>query len=137
MAAALNDTYMEEGVPRPISQHDEAKALVWVVPLDGGFNGGPGGAVKLWTARRRVSEIARRRLIIIVGEITATGRAKISVSVAHVSVSGERDFNIPTAAGDRQRIPTGHYPTLRRKLSPLLPAFTRNSLGLRSLDRLM
>ena len=84
VATALNDTYMEEGIARAISQRDEAKAFVRVVPLDRSL--GTGRAVELRAAGRRISEIAGRWLVIVVGEITAAARAKISISVAHVRV---------------------------------------------------
>jgi hypothetical protein len=74
---------MQEGVAGTIGQLDEAKAFVRVVPLDGSSDGGPEG-LSNWTARRRISEIAGRRLVVVVGEITAAGWAKISVSIAHV-----------------------------------------------------
>jgi hypothetical protein len=64
---------MQEGVARPISQFDKAEPFVRVVPLDGGPDRRTGGAVELWTARRCISEIAGRRLIAVVVEITATG----------------------------------------------------------------
>jgi hypothetical protein len=75
---------MEEGIARAISQRDEAKAFVRVVPLDRSL--GTGRAVELRAAGRRISEIAGRWLVIVVGEITAAARAKISISVAHVRV---------------------------------------------------
>jgi hypothetical protein len=89
VAAALNDTHMKECVARAISQRDEAKAFVRVVPFDDGSDGRAGRTVELWAAWRRISEIAERWLVVVVGEITAAARAKISISVAHVSVSGE------------------------------------------------
>ena len=79
MATALNDTHMEEGVARAIAQRDEAKTLVRVVPFDGRPDRRTRGAVKLWTARRWISEIASRRLIAVIVETTATGGTKISV----------------------------------------------------------
>jgi hypothetical protein len=87
VATAFNHARMQERVTGTVCQPDEAKAFVRVVPLDGGFNGGPGGAVKLRTTRRRVSEIARRRLVIVISELAAASWAKISVSVGHVSGS--------------------------------------------------
>jgi hypothetical protein len=74
---------MQEGVARPISQFDKAEPFVRVVPLDGGPDRRAGGAVELWTARRRISEIAGRLLIAVVVEITATGWSKISGSADH------------------------------------------------------
>jgi hypothetical protein len=48
---------MEESVPRPIAKHDEAKALICVVPLDCGLDSWARGIVELRTPRRRISEI--------------------------------------------------------------------------------
>jgi hypothetical protein len=87
VATALNDTHMEESVARAISQRDEAKAFVRVVPFDDGSDGWAGRTVELRAGWRRISEIAGRRLVVVVGEITAAARAKISVSVAHVRCS--------------------------------------------------
>jgi hypothetical protein len=84
VATALNDTHMEEGIARAISQRDEAKAFVRVVPFDDSLDGWTGRAVELWAAWRRISEIAGRWLVVVVGEITAAAWAEISVSVAHV-----------------------------------------------------
>src|ERR1700738_928834 len=57
MAAALNYAHMQESVTRTVGQFNEAEALIRVVPLDGRSDGRAGGAVELWTARRRISEI--------------------------------------------------------------------------------
>jgi hypothetical protein len=80
---------MQERVTGTVRQRDEAKALIGVVPFDGSAHGCAEGVVEVRTARRRVSKIARRWLVVVVGQITAAGRAKISLSVAHVSVPGE------------------------------------------------
>jgi hypothetical protein len=77
---------MQECVARTACQLDKAKALIRVVPFDGRSDGQAGGAVKLRTTRWRISEITGSGLVVIVGEITPAGRAKISVSVAHVRV---------------------------------------------------
>jgi hypothetical protein len=83
MTAALDDAHMQESVARTVGKLDEAEALIRVVPLDGSSDGWAGRAVELWTARRRIPEITGWRLVVVVGEIAAAGRAKISVSVAH------------------------------------------------------
>jgi hypothetical protein len=87
MATALDHAYMQECVTGTVGKLDEAKAFIRVVPLYNGSNGRAGGAIKLWTARRRGSEVAGGRLIVVVGEITAAGGSKISVSVAHGTFS--------------------------------------------------
>ena len=69
--------------PEPSSRVDETKAFVRVIPFDSRSNGRSRGAIELRTARWGVSEIAGRWLIVVVGKITAAGRTKISISVAH------------------------------------------------------
>ena len=87
VATALNDTHMEEGVTGAISQRDEAKAFVRVVPLDSSSNGRAGGVVELRTARRRISEIAGWRLVVVIVEITAAARVKITITATHGGTS--------------------------------------------------
>ena len=79
---------MKEGIARTIGKLDEAEPFVRIVPLDGCPDRRTRGAVKLWTARRWISEIAGRRLIAVIVETTATGGTKISVSTAHVTSWG-------------------------------------------------
>jgi len=88
VTTALDDAHMEEGVARAITKRDEAKAFVGVVPLDGSSDGGARRAVELWATRRRIAEITGRRFVVVVIEITAAVRAKISVSAAHVTSWG-------------------------------------------------
>ena len=73
MATTLNDAHMQKRIARTVGQLHKAKAFVRVVPFDDGLDGRAGGTIELGTARRRVSEIAGRRLIVIVGEITSAG----------------------------------------------------------------
>ena len=87
MTTALNHAHMEKSVAGAVTKRDEAKAFARVIPLDGGSNGGPGWAVELRITRWRRSKITRRWLVVIVGKITAAGRAKISVSIGHVRCS--------------------------------------------------
>lgn len=69
---------------------DEAKSFVRVVPLDDGSDGWTRGCFKTQDARpRRKSEVAGWRLVVVVVETMAAGRAKISVSGAHVGFLGE------------------------------------------------
>jgi len=59
--------------------------------------GRAGGTIELGTARRRVTEIAGRWLIVIVGEITSAGWSKISVSITHVGfLGGELTILLPS-----------------------------------------
>jgi hypothetical protein len=78
---------MEECIAGAVGQLDEAKAFVRVVPLDSSSNGRAGGAVELWTARRRISEIASWWLVVVIVEITAAARAKITVTATHGGTS--------------------------------------------------
>jgi hypothetical protein len=50
-------------------------------------NGRAGGAVELWTARCRISEIASWWLVVVIVEITAAARAKITVTATHGGTS--------------------------------------------------
>ena len=79
---------MQEGIARTIGYLDEAEPFVRVVPFDGGSDRRAGGAVELGTARRCISEIAGRRLMVVIVDTTATGWTKISVSTAHVTSWG-------------------------------------------------
>jgi hypothetical protein len=81
-ATALDYAHMQESVSRTVGQFDEAEALVRIVPLDGSSDGRAGGAVELWTARRRISEITGRRFVVVVVETAAAGLAKISLSLS-------------------------------------------------------
>jgi len=95
---------MQERVASTVGKLYEAEALVRVVPLDGRSDRRTGGAVELWTARRRISEITDRRFIVVVVETTAAGLAKIPLSIAHVGILGQANepyFEVP--ASDRQR----------------------------------
>jgi hypothetical protein len=89
VAAALDYAHMQESVARTVGQFDEAESLIRVVPLDGRSDGRAGGAVELWTARRRISEITGRRFVVVVVETAASGLAKISLSIAHVGILGQ------------------------------------------------
>jgi len=103
-AAALDYADMQERVASTVGKLYEAEALVRVVPLDGRSDRRTGGAVELWTARRRISEITDRRFIVVVVETTAAGLAKIPLSIAHVGILGQANepyFEVP--ASDRQR----------------------------------
>jgi hypothetical protein len=82
VAAAFDYAHMQESVARTVGQFDEAEALVRVVPLDGRSDGRAGGAVELWTARRRISEITGRQFVVVVVETAASGLAKISLSLS-------------------------------------------------------
>ncbi len=107
MAAALNHAHVQESVAGTGGQLDKAKPFVGVVPLDRRSDGRAGRAIELWAARRRVSEITGRRFKVVVVETTAAVRAKISVSIAHVSFLGHSkppDFGV--RASDRQRVPS-------------------------------
>jgi hypothetical protein len=80
VAAASEHAYMKEGIARTIGKLDEAEPFVRVVPLDGRPNRRTRGAVKLWTARRCISEIAGRRLIaVIVEPRRRAGRRSLSL----------------------------------------------------------
>ena len=87
VATALNYAHMEKCIAGTVGQLDEAEAFVRVVPLDGSSNGRAGGAVELWTARRRISEIASWWLVVVIVEITAAARAKITVTATHGGTS--------------------------------------------------
>jgi hypothetical protein len=97
---------MEECIAGTVGQLDEAEAFVRVVPLDSSSNGRAGGAVELWTARRRISEIASWWLVVVTVEITAAARAKITVTATHggTSFSTLRRYSVDhtTRAGTRQ-----------------------------------
>jgi hypothetical protein len=75
---------MQKSVTRAVGKFNKAKALVRVVPLDDGPDRWTGRTLELWAARRRISEIAGWWLVVIIGEIAAATRTKISVSIAHV-----------------------------------------------------
>src|SRR5882757_8298312 len=80
---------MQEGIAGPIGKLYEAESLVGVVPFDYGLDRGTGRRVKpLGTRSRWRSETAPGWFEVVVVESTATGRAKISVSAAHLSLSG-------------------------------------------------
>src|SRR4029077_10296841 len=89
VASAFDYAHMQESVARTVGQFDEAEALIRVVPLNGRSDGRAGGALELWTARRRISEIASRRFVVVVVETAAAGLAKISLSIAHVGILGQ------------------------------------------------
>ena len=85
VAAALDYTHVQESIARPIGKLYEAESLVRVVPFDYGLDRRTGGRFKPLGAKSRCrSETSPRSFEIIVVEVTATGRAKISVSAAHV-----------------------------------------------------
>jgi hypothetical protein len=73
---------MQERVAGTVGERDEAETLVRVVPLDGSSEERAGGDVESLAGR------VRRRLVVVVGEITATGRTKISVLVVNVGFRG-------------------------------------------------
>ena len=81
MADALDHTHMQEGITGPIGKLYEAETFVWIVPFDDGLDRGTGGRFKF----RCRCEIAPGCFEVVVVEAAATGRAKISVSAAHVS----------------------------------------------------
>ena len=84
-AAALDHTHVQEGIARPIGKLYEAESFVRVVPFDYGLDRGTGRRFKPLGARSRCRpETALGRFEVVVVEGTATGRAKISVSAAHV-----------------------------------------------------
>jgi len=87
VAAALDYAHMQESVARTVGQFDEAESLIRVVPLNGRSDGRAGGALELWTARRRISEITGRRFVVVVVETAAAGLAKISLSLLLTSAS--------------------------------------------------
>jgi len=83
---------MQEGIPRPIGQLYEAEPLVGIVPFNDGLDRRTGGRFKpLGAKARRRSETAPGRFKIVVIEATATRRAKISFSAAHLSLCGVWD----------------------------------------------
>ena len=85
VAATLNDTHVQEGIARPIGKLYEAESLVGIVPFDHGLDRGTGGRFEPLDARSRCRpETSPRSFKVVVVEVTATGRAKISVSAAHV-----------------------------------------------------
>jgi hypothetical protein len=89
VAAALDHTHMQEGIARPIGKLYEAKSLVRIVPFDYGLDRRTEGRFKpLRTRSECRSETAPGCFEVVVVEATATGRAKISVSAAHVILSG-------------------------------------------------
>ena len=106
VATALNYAHMEECIAGTVGQLDEAEAFVRVVPLDSSSNGRAGGAVELWTSRRCVSEITSWWLVVVIVEITAAARAKITVTAIHggTSFSTLRRYSVDHTirAGKRQ-----------------------------------
>jgi hypothetical protein len=84
MTAALEHTCVQEGVAGTASELHEAETFARVVPFDDSLKGRAGGRFELWTAGRRIAEIAGRRLVVVVFETTAAWWAEISVSVSHV-----------------------------------------------------
>ena len=89
VAAALDHTHMQEGIAGPIGKLYEAESLVGVVPLNDGLDRGTGGCLEPRGAKSRcISETAPGWFEVVVVESTATGRAKISVSAAHLSLCG-------------------------------------------------
>ena len=89
VAAALDHTHVQEGIAGPIGKLYEAESLVGVVPFDYGLDRGTGRRVKpLGTRSRCRSETAPGCFEVVVVEATATGRAKISISAAHVDTLG-------------------------------------------------
>jgi hypothetical protein len=86
VAAALDHTHVQESIAGPIGKFHEAEPLVGVVPFDDGLDRGTGWRVKpLGTKSRWRSKTAPGWFEVIVVEAIMTGRAKISVSAAHVS----------------------------------------------------
>jgi hypothetical protein len=80
---------MQEGIAGPIGKLYEAVSLVGVVPFDYGLDRGTGGCLEPLGAKSRCrSETAPGWFEVVVVEATATGRAKISVSAAHLSLCG-------------------------------------------------
>jgi hypothetical protein len=75
VTTAINYAHMKECIAGTVGELDEAEAFVRVVPLDNTSNGRAGGAVELWTARRRISEMASWGLEVVIAEITAAARA--------------------------------------------------------------
>ena len=85
VAATLDHTHVQEGIARPIGKLYEAKSLVGIVPFDHGLDWGTGRRFETPDARSRCRpETSSRSFKVVVVEVTATGRAKISVSAAHV-----------------------------------------------------
>jgi hypothetical protein len=104
---------MQEGIAGPIGKLYKSKSLVGIVPFDYGLDRGTGGRLKPLGAKFRCrSETAPGCFEVVVVEATVTGRAKISLSAAHVIPWGI--WNAPTlkwggmivnefyTAGDRQ-----------------------------------
>ena len=92
VAAALDHTHMQEGIAGPIGKLDETESLVGIVPFDDGLDRGTGGRVKPLAAKLRCRpEIAPGCFKVVVVEAAATGRAKISVSAAHLSSWGRAE----------------------------------------------
>src|SRR5438309_7320469 len=85
VAAALDHTHMQEGIARPVGKLYKAEPLFGVVPFDDGLDRRAGTRFKPLGARsRRRSKTAPGCFEVVVVEATATRRAKISVSAAHV-----------------------------------------------------
>jgi hypothetical protein len=95
---------MQEGISGTVGEFDKAEPFVRIIPLDGGPDRRAGGAVELGTAWRRISEIASRRLIVVIVEITATGWTKISGSAAHGDFLG--GSNAPQSELEKRRSST-------------------------------
>ena len=83
VAAALSHAYVQEGIAGAVRQLHEAEPLLGIVPFDGSADGWAGRCFELRTARRGKSKITSWWFVVVVVEITASVRAKISVSAAH------------------------------------------------------
>jgi hypothetical protein len=85
VAAALDYTHVQESIARPIGKLYKTKSLVRVVPFDYGLDRGTRGCFKpLRTRSGCRSETAPGCFEVVVIEAAAPGRAKLSVSAAHV-----------------------------------------------------
>src|SRR5271170_126879 len=85
VAAPLDYTHVQEGITGSIGKLNEAKALIEVVPFDDSLHRGTRGGLKPLGGKSRCSsETASGCFKVVVIERTATGRAKISVSAAHL-----------------------------------------------------
>ena len=144
MATALNYAHVEECIAGTVGQLDEAEAFVWVVPPDSSSNGRAGGAVELWTARRRISEIASWWLVVVIVEITAAARTKITVTATHGGTSfstlrcysvdhtiraGERQTFFDDEVGRIDRLVVDRRPMLRR-VAPIVASVLARHLSI-------
>jgi hypothetical protein len=85
VTAVLDYSRVQEGVAGPIGKFYEAEPLVGVVPFDDGLDRRTGRRVKPLGAKSRCkSKTAPGWFEVVIVEAMATGRTKISVSVAHL-----------------------------------------------------